>query len=87
MKKDTGLSSHIDIILLDLIMPGALDGKSTLATLRTIVPELPIIILTAAPPTEELLKQLAEMGAQRYLNKTVSNLSELLVNNIQSLLG
>lgn len=86
-KKDTGPASHVDIILLDLIMPGALDGKSTLAAIKTIAPEIPVIILTAAPPKEELLKQLAAMGAQRYLNKTVSNLNELLVNNIRSLLA
>ena len=86
-KKDTGIVSAIDVILLDLIMPGPLDGKGTLATIRTIAPQIPIIILTATPPKKELLKQLAEMGAQRYLNKTVSNLHGLLEKNIQTLLG
>lgn len=45
---DRALSEHFDLLLLDLNMP-ELDGWRTLGHLRTLKPELPVLIITAQP--------------------------------------
>jgi CheY-like chemotaxis protein len=77
---------HIDAIILDLVMPGELDGFQTLAVVRAIVPQVPVIILTASPPTKDLLQKLARLGAKKYLNKAAGNLDQLIIKNLQEVL-
>jgi len=40
-------NARIDVVLLDLMMPGGLDGLETLEQLAKLKPELPVIVLTA----------------------------------------
>jgi CheY-like chemotaxis protein len=75
-------AERIDAVLLDMIMPGELDGMQTLSIIKRIVPELPVLVLTANPPTRELLQKLAQSGARKYLNKSSSNLEALILKNI-----
>src|SRR3954464_1787691 len=46
----TGLSrakeSEPDVVLLDLLMPGELDGMATLAKVREAVPDVPVIMMS-----------------------------------------
>ena len=76
------LTSRIDHIVLDLVMPGELDGFKTLAVLKTIAPGVPVIILTSTPPTKDLLHKLAKLGARKYLNKSAENIDQLVLKNI-----
>lgn len=63
-------SNSIDLIVLDLMMPG-MDGYQTLRELRTLNNKLPVIMLTAK--SEELDKLLGlEMGADDYITKPFS---------------
>lgn len=60
----------IDLILLDIMMPG-MDGYQTLRQIRTIQKKLPVIMLTAK--TEEVDKLLGlEMGSDDYITKPFS---------------
>jgi CheY-like chemotaxis protein len=74
---------RLDAVILDLVMPGDLDGFQTLAVIKKLYPELPVIILTATPPQKELFHKLAQRGAKKYLNKAAPNLDELVLKNIQ----
>ena len=44
-----------------------------------------MLILTASPPTPELLKKLGQLRAKKYLNKSSQNIEELLLRNIDAL--
>ncbi len=76
---------RIDAVLLDMIMPGELDGMQTLMVLRKIVPDLPVLVMTANPPTRELLQKLAQNGARKYINKSSPNFGALILKNIREL--
>lgn len=79
----TKLSTRIDAMILDLVMPGDIDGFQTLAVVKTLLPEIPVIILTASPPKKDLLQKLATLGAKKYLNKSAAKLDELVLKNVQ----
>ncbi len=76
---------RLEAVILDLVMPGELDGFQTLAAVKALLPEVPVIVLTASPPKPELLQKLAKLGAKKYLNKGASNLDTLVVKNIQEI--
>ncbi len=67
--------SEIDIILLDIMMPG-MDGYQTLREVRQINKKVPVILLTAKSDEVDKLIGL-EMGADDYITKPFS-LRELL---------
>ena len=69
---EMALNQQPDLILLDLYMPGELDGLDVCKRVRQAMQTIPIIVLSAI--TEERLKVRAlDMGADDYLTKPFSN--------------
>jgi two-component system, OmpR family, KDP operon response regulator KdpE len=61
-----------DLVLLDLCLPGALNGLDVCVKVRQLSPHLPIIVLSAV--TEERQKvEALDLGADDYLTKPFSN--------------
>ncbi len=60
-----------DVTLLDLRMPGGLDGIETLRRLRAQSPEARVIVLTTSEFDEDVLRSV-EGGAAGYLSKNVT---------------
>jgi CheY-like chemotaxis protein len=81
---ETNPAERVSLVILDLNMPGLLDGFQTLGVLKAMDEALPVLILTASPPTPELLKKLGQLKAKKYLNKSSKNLEELLLRNLES---
>lgn len=63
--------SRPDVTLLDLRMPGGLDGIETLKRVREQSPESRVIVLTTSEFDEDVLRSV-EGGAAGYLSKNVS---------------
>ena len=78
-------SERVALAILDLNMPGLIDGFQTLGVLKAIDENLPVLILTASAPTPELLKKLGQLKAKKYLNKSSKNLEELLLRNLEGI--
>ena len=81
----TRAADQVHLVVLDLNMPGLIDGFQTLGVLKAMAEELPVLILTASPPTPELLKKLGRLKAKKYLNKASKNLEDLLIRNLEEL--
>lgn len=79
----TNPSERVTLAILDLNMPGLIDGFQTLGVLKAMDENLPVLILTASAPTPELLKKLGQLKAKKYLNKSSKNLEELLLRNLE----
>ena len=77
-------SRGIALVVLDLTMPGLIDGFQTLGVMKAMAEELPVIILTSTPPTKDLLKRLGHLKARKYLNKASRDLEGLLLRNLES---
>ncbi len=69
------LTGDYALVLLDLTLPGR-DGLDVLAAIRSRLPELPVIVLTARSAVEEKVRAL-DQGATDYITKPFS-LEELL---------
>jgi CheY-like chemotaxis protein len=78
-------AERVSLAVLDLNMPGLIDGFQTLGVLKAMDEELPVLILTASPPTPELLKKLGQLKAKKYLNKSSKNLEDLLLRNLEGI--
>lgn len=78
-------ADRVSLAILDLNMPGLIDGFQTLGVLKAMDEELPVLVLTASAPTPELLKKLGQLKAKKYLNKSSKNLEELLLRNLEGL--
>jgi DNA-binding response OmpR family regulator len=65
-----GRSPHLDVILLDVALPG-IDGFTVLNTLRTEQLTTPTIMLTARDSMEDIVRGL-DLGADDYLTKPFS---------------
>lgn len=76
-------SSDLDLVLLDLRMPGA-SGLSGLVSMRGIDPNVPIIVVTASDDNETIRRSLA-LGASGFIPKS-SSLDEIR-SGIQSVLA
>ena len=63
---------HPDLILLDLCMPGELDGLDVCVFVRNETPRIPIIVLSALTDEKRKVQALDE-GADDYLTKPFSN--------------
>jgi DNA-binding response OmpR family regulator len=63
-------SSDVDLVILDLMLPGR-DGSEVLAGLRRTRPQLPVIVLTARADTEDKVS-LLDQGATDYMTKPFS---------------
>jgi two-component system nitrogen regulation response regulator NtrX len=60
-----------DIALLDLMMPGDLDGMATLAKLRGIAPDLPVIMMSGRAGLADAVKA-TKLGAFNFLEKPLT---------------
>jgi CheY-like chemotaxis protein len=81
----TDPAERVTLAVLDLNMPGLIDGFQTLGVLKAMDENLPVLILTASAPTPELLKKLGQLKAKKYLNKSSKNLDELLLRNLEGI--
>jgi len=81
----TNPAERVALAVLDLNMPGLIDGFQTLGVLKAMDESLPVLILTASAPTPELLKKLGHLKARKYLNKSSKNLEELLLRNLDGI--
>jgi two-component system, NtrC family, nitrogen regulation response regulator NtrX len=66
-----------DAVLLDLMMPGELDGMSTLARLRELVPDSPVVMMSGRAGLGDAVKA-TRLGAFNFLEKPLSPESVLL---------
>jgi two-component system, OmpR family, response regulator len=64
------LTGDFGLVLLDLTLPGK-DGLEVLASIRSRLPELPVIVLTARSAVEEKVRAL-DQGATDYVTKPFS---------------
>jgi two-component system, NtrC family, nitrogen regulation response regulator NtrX len=63
--------SEPDVALLDLMMPGDLDGMATLARLREIAPDLPVIMMSGRAGLADAVKA-TKLGAFNFLEKPLT---------------
>ena len=65
----------VDLVLLDIIMPGGMNGIETLTKLRQTQPDLNVVMMSAQQDIETAVKAM-ELGARNYLvkPKTVSEI-------------
>jgi two-component system KDP operon response regulator KdpE len=61
-----------DLVLLDLYLPGGLNGLDVCIKIREISPQLPVIVLSAATEEKQKVRAL-DLGADDYLTKPFSN--------------
>ncbi|HXT14538.1 MAG TPA: sigma-54 dependent transcriptional regulator [Gemmatimonadaceae bacterium] len=66
-----------DVVLLDLMMPGDMDGMATLARVRESVPEVPVIMMSGRAGLSDAVKA-TKLGAFNFLEKPLSPESVLL---------
>ena len=60
-----------DVVLLDLMIPGELDGLATLARLRDSVPDVPVIMMSGKAGLSDAVKA-TKLGAFNFLEKPLS---------------
>jgi len=60
-----------DLVLLDLMMPGALDGMATLEQLRERFPELPVVMMSGRAGLADAVKA-TRLGAVNFLEKPLT---------------
>jgi two-component system, NtrC family, nitrogen regulation response regulator NtrX len=68
---DRARESEPDVALLDLMMPGALDGLATLARLREITPDTPVVMMSGRAGLSDAV-QATRLGAFTFLEKPLS---------------
>ena len=66
-----------DVVLLDLMMPGDLDGMSTLARLRESIPDVPVIMMSGRAGLSDAVRA-TKLGAFHFLEKPLSPESVLV---------
>jgi two-component system nitrogen regulation response regulator NtrX len=60
-----------DVVLLDLMMPGELDGLGALARLRDAIPDVPVIMMSGRAGLSDAVKA-TKLGAFNFLEKPLS---------------
>jgi NarL family two-component system response regulator LiaR len=80
---DAVMEHKPDLLLLDIVMP-EMDGLAALSVLNYMVPELPIIIITAAVDPLYMARA-GELGAAGYYSKGVE--ASDLISDIQAILS
>lgn len=63
-------STPTDVVLMDLVLPGALDGIATIRAMRERYPEIRVIALTSFQETSRM-RAAINAGAVGYLEKTI----------------
>jgi len=69
---DMAFRHQPDLILLDLYLPGEMDGLDVCKHVRRVMPKVPIIVLSAIIEERQKVRAL-DMGADDYLTKPFSN--------------
>jgi two-component system nitrogen regulation response regulator NtrX len=69
--------SEPDVVLLDLMMPGDLDGLGTLARLREASPDVPVVMMSGRANLADAVKA-TKLGAFNFLEKPLSPESVLV---------
>lgn len=77
------IENRPDILLLDIAMPD-IDGLIALGILKFLIPELPVVVLTALPDLV-YLSRASDLGADGYFSKGVDN--SKLANFIQTVVS
>lgn len=65
------LEREPDAVLLDLMMPGALDGMATLARLREQLPEVPVVMMSGRAGLSDAVRA-TKLGAFHFLEKPLT---------------
>src|SRR5215203_29895 len=65
------LSSEPDVALLDLMMPGEMDGMATLAQLRERLPDLPVVMMSGRAGLSDAVRA-TKLGAFTFLEKPLT---------------
>src|SRR5919107_3641729 len=77
----TGLAraaeSAPDVVLVDLMMPGEIDGMGTLARLREAAPDLPVIMMSGRASLSDAVKA-TQLGAFHFIEKPLTPEAVLL---------
>src|ERR1700749_4501758 len=60
-----------DVLLLDLMMPGELDGLATLGRLRASNPDIPVVMMSGRAGLSDAVKA-TKLGAFNFLEKPLS---------------
>jgi two-component system nitrogen regulation response regulator NtrX len=60
-----------DAVLLDLMMPGEMDGMATLARLREVVPDVPVVMMSGRAGLHDAVRA-TKLGAFNFLEKPLS---------------
>ncbi len=60
-----------DVVLLDLMMPGAMDGMATLEALRAKLPDLPVIMMSGRAGLADAVRA-TQLGAHNFLEKPLT---------------
>jgi two-component system nitrogen regulation response regulator NtrX len=60
-----------DVILLDLMMPGSMDGMATLQVLREKLPDVPVIMMSGRAGLADAVKA-TQLGAHNFLEKPLT---------------
>ena len=60
-----------DVILLDLMMPGGMDGMATLQALREKLPDVPVIMMSGRAGLSDAVKA-TQLGAHNFLEKPLT---------------
>ena len=63
-------SDGLDIILLDLVMPG-MDGLSGIGRMRERFPEIPVVLLSGTPLDDRTIKNAIKLGAKGFIPKSL----------------
>src|ERR1043166_8133421 len=66
-----------DVVLLDLMMPGEMDGMATLAKVRESVPDVPVVMMSGRAGLSDAVKA-TKLGAFNFLEKPLSPESVML---------
>jgi len=66
----TSKSSDLDIILLDLIMPG-MDGLSGISRMSQANPDTPVVLLSGSPIDEHTIRNAIKIGAKGFIPKSL----------------
>jgi two-component system nitrogen regulation response regulator NtrX len=65
------LEAEPDILLLDLMMPGELDGMATLSRMRECLPDVPVVMMSGRAGLSDAVKA-TKLGAFNFLEKPLS---------------
>src|SRR2546423_10086369 len=74
------LEAEPDVLLLDLMMPGELDGMATLGRMREALPEVPVVMMSGRAGLSDDVKA-TKLGAFNFLEKQLTPERVLLALN------